>query len=100
MKKTAQTMRSRLKPSSSRLNLSASDIVPSPLAGAKVARPSRRAKPLGQWLAGKPRRALGIQRIQGGPFEAGHVGLHGVADARLQISEVSVPLREAREQRG
>ena len=45
-------------------------------------------------LPGKPARALRVKRVEIGTFEAGHVGLHFVADLGLQISEVPIALPE------
>ena len=53
-----------------------------------------------QRLAPQPRRAVAIQTLDLRSDEPGHVGLHRIADAVLQIGEVAVALREAPEHRG
>src|SRR5216684_1421814 len=50
--------------------------------------------------AGEPRRAAGIKPLDLGPPEPGHVLLHLVADAGLQIGEVTVALGELGQELG
>src|SRR5437899_5784301 len=47
-----------------------------------------------QRFAVEPRRAGGIEALDFGTLERRHVALDGIADPRLQVSEVTVTLRE------
>src|SRR5262249_25781389 len=56
-------------------------------------------KALPQWVAGPPRRATRVERVEFRPDHARHVGLHGLPVLGLQVGEVAIALREAGEQR-
>src|SRR5271163_4069888 len=45
--------------------------------------------------AGEPAGAAGVERIERGPLDAGHVGLHLVADLVLQIGEMAIAFGKA-----